>query len=152
MTLRALLSAAFVIGTMTLASATIGSGAVRGDNCTPFNSYKIGYALPKGTIISQSVVIANGWLAGWILETSAAKRYYIPNPQFFDHDLRESEVVLGVPPSVALGTLNSALLDRAYRQMRQAEKRSSQHVDRDSPPQLPATTVVAPCFARPLRV
>lgn len=152
MTPRVLLSAAFLLGTTGLAPATDGSGAARGDNCTPFNSYKIGYALPEGTIVAQNVVIANGWLAGWVLEVSTGKRYYVPNPRFFDHDLRESAVVLGVPHSVALEASNPAALEKAYRQMRQATKEYSQHVDRDSPPQLPATTVVAPCFAHPLHV
>lgn len=152
MTLRALQSVVVLIGTTAIASAPVGPGAARGDNCTPFNSYKIGYALPGGTIVSQSVVIANGWLAGWILETAAAKRFYVPNPQFFDHDLRESEVLLGPPPPAALEALNSFALDKAYRQIRQARREYSQHVDRDSPPQLPTTTVVAPCFAQPLSV
>lgn len=53
------------------ASADIGSVAKRGDNCTVFNGYAVGFPMvgTKGdAIVDQAVILANGWRAvGWIL-------------------------------------------------------------------------------------
>ena len=131
------------------ASASLGGGAVRGDNCTPFNSFRIGYALPLGTIVSQSVVVVNGLaVAGWILVTPK-RSYYVPNPRFFDRALPDRWPA-GPPALQALESGGPGALNDAYRRARELRMVYSQRVDRDSPLQLPASTLVAPCFASPL--
>ncbi|MEA2786032.1 MAG: hypothetical protein QOF71_2136 [Candidatus Eremiobacteraeota bacterium] len=131
------------------ALASLGGGAARGDNCTPFNSFRIGYALPVGTIVSQSVVVVNGLaVAGWVLVTPE-RRYYVPNPRFFDRALPEYWPA-GPPALQALASDGPGALNDAYRRARVLRKAYSQRLDRDLPPQLPASTLVAPCFTSPL--
>ncbi|MDP9024793.1 MAG: hypothetical protein M3N13_05440 [Candidatus Eremiobacteraeota bacterium] len=142
----------FVFGNASAAWAALGADAARGDNCTPFNSFKIGYAVPGGTIVQQSVVLAEGWqVAGWILDTASGKRYYVPEPRFFDHSV-DDFVTAGPPAFVALQSSGSDPLQIAYRQVRELRRGYSRFVDRDSPRDLPTRTLVAPCFAQPLRV
>jgi hypothetical protein len=140
-----------MLGLASDASAALGGDAARGDNCTPFNSYKIGYGVPGGTIVSQSVVLANGWLvAGWILSTSSGRNYFLPNPSFFDRSVNDGNHSTGPSALERLTSGDSAALNAAYRTSRARFKEESRHVDRDSPVRLPAATLVAPCFAHTL--
>lgn len=62
--------------------------AAQGDNCTPFDGFKIGYSLelePRyraGRIVNQSTVLVLGRdgskVAGWILLTFAGDRWFTP--------------------------------------------------------------------------
>lgn len=142
-----------VFGDASTASAALGGQAARGDNCTPFNSFKVGYAVPGGTIVQQSVILVDGWLvAGWILETASQKRYYLPNPRYFDHSVDEYQVAAGPPAFAPIRAPGPDALNMAYRDIRELRRGYSQHIDRDSLPDLPAATLVAPCFAQPLRL
>lgn len=142
-----------VFGNASTASAALGAQAARGDNCTPFNSFKVGYAVPGGTIVQQSIILVDGWLvAGWILRTVSGKRYYLPNPRYFDHSVDEYNVAAGPPAFALIQAPGPDALNRAYREIRKVRRAYSQHVDRDSLPDLPAATLVEPCFAEPLRL
>jgi hypothetical protein len=143
-----------VFGNASTASAALGADAARGDNCTPFNSFKIGYGVPiGGTIVKHSVILVDGWLvAGWILHTASGNRYYLPNPRYFDHSVDEYHVAAGPPAFAPIQESGPDALNRAYRDIRQLRREYSNRVDRDSLPDLPAATLIAPCFAQPLRV
>jgi hypothetical protein len=142
-----------VLANTATAAAALGTGAVRGDNCTPFNSFKVGYAVPGGTIVQQSVVLVGGWaVAGWILNTASGKSYYLPNPRFFDHSVDESAAAMGPPAFIALRSADFAALKAGYRESRSLLRDYSRRVDQDSPSDLPDATLLAPCFAEPLRV
>ena len=136
-----------------VASASLGGVAARGDNCTPFNSYKIGYAVPGGTITMQSIVLAEGWrVAGWILHTASGRLYYVPNPQYFDRAVNDNFYLAGPPVLTIMRALSPAALDKAYRIDRSSRREYTPHIDRDSPTVLPAKTLVAPCYLRALEI
>jgi hypothetical protein len=148
---RLLAATLFVAGQASAASAALGGAASRGDNCTPYNSFKIGYAVPGGTIVSQSIVVVDGWsVAGWMLVTASGQRYYVPNPGFFNRAVADAKPV--VPPAfVVLTSTGPGALDNAYRTARKAQKEYSRGRAFDSPAHLPAATLVSQCFTHPLR-
>jgi hypothetical protein len=147
---RLLAATLFVTGQASAASAELGGAAARGDNCTPYNSFKIGYGVPGGTIVSQRIVVVNGWkVAGWILDTASARHYYVPNPRFFDHTVNEGEAA--APPAfVALTSTGSSALNNAYRTARKTQSEYAGGRGSDAPLQLPAATLVARCYVHPL--
>jgi hypothetical protein len=153
MLFRCILLAVLISTTTREASAMLGSNAARGDNCTPFNSFKIGYGVPRGTIVDQSVVLVDGWLtAGWILGTSSGTRYYLPNPRFFDHSIDEYGIAAGPPAFVVLEPSRPDALKNAYRLVRAQRKEYARHHDSDAPYDLPPRTFIARCYSKALRI
>lgn len=71
------------------------------------------------------------------------------NPHFFDHVAPDYQPI-GPPALEALQSDGLGALNDAYRRARELRKAYSARVDRDSPRQLPAATLVASCFANPL--
>ena len=124
---------------------------MRGDNCTPFNSFKVGYAVPGGTIISQRVVLAEGWeVVGWLLDVRSGSHYFVPNLHFFDHKIDESSLPSGPPVYIKLRSSNREALDDAYIEARIANRDATPSLGADAPTRLPAKTLVAPCFSKRL--
>lgn len=153
MLLRLALLAVLLLAAMREASAMLGSNAARGDNCTPFNSFKIGYSLTRGTIVDQKVVLVEGWLtAGWILGTSSGTQYYLPNPRFFDHSVDEYSIAAGPPAFVVLQSSHPDALKRAYHLVRAQRAGYARHHNSDAPSDLPPRTLIAPCYAKTLSI
>jgi hypothetical protein len=150
--IAALLAVLFLAATRE-ASAILGHDAARGDNCTPFNSFKIGYSLTRGTIVDQRVILVDGWLtAGWILGTTSGAQYYLPNPRFFDHSIDEYSIAAGPPAFVVLRSSEFNALRSAYHLVRVQRSGYARRHNSDAPPDLPFTTLVARCYTRPLSI
>jgi len=153
MRVRMSLVALLIAANTSVASAALGGDAARGDNCTPFNSYKIGYSLPSGTIIDQRVVLVGGWqLAGWLLTTAPNTLYYLPSPRYFDHAIDEFRLSSMAPAFVPVRSEAPADLDRAYSEARTLLKDYSRNIDSYAPTRLPSDTIVGKCFAEALQV
>ena len=121
--------------------------AVAGDNCTPFNSYKVGYSTPSGRIVQQTVLLADGWnLVGWIIDEDSGTRLFAPYEPFFDGVMRD---VRGAGPPTLYPTGRGAELGRGY--AAHVRWRNANGLTTVAPSALPSTTLVAPCFATPMQ-
>ncbi len=138
----------------TPAEARLGGAAERGDNCTPFNAYAIGYPIPAATgpvvpIINESVVLDGGWrVVGWILTgRGGAMRLvaYRPTREVIDGDTSG----LGVPPSYVLRSATPSDIRSAYEALRTAAAADGRSASGfiDSLRRF----LVSPCFATGLR-
>lgn len=117
--LSALLICLFVASTAP-ANANIGSVAKRGDNCTVFNGYAVGFPMVGtmgDTIVDQAVILANGWrTVGWILTLRDGQMRlvaYKPN----DNDDQEKP---GVRGPVVLRSLSKDDIRKTYASHRDA--------------------------------
>jgi len=131
------------------AQAALSGTAERGDNCTPFNTYRIGYSTATGTIIDQSVVLAHGWnLIGWIIQDRSGARFFVPYVPYYENG--SGRDVSGAVPSLFAVRKGLSGLADAYE--RYLQRRSQDDLGSDAPMKLPQPSLVAPCFARALSV
>jgi hypothetical protein len=87
--LRLFFITACLLAASSAAQAQIGSTARRGDNCTPFKAYAVGFPVGASNgaspITNEAVILADGWKAvGWILtarDGTLRLVAYRPTPQ-----------------------------------------------------------------------
>jgi hypothetical protein len=131
------------------AGADIGSVAKRGDNCTVFNGYAVGFPMSgtRGdTIVDQAVILANGWRAvGWIL-TLRGERLRLVAYKPGDNDDQHNP---GVRGAVDLRSLSKDDIRKTYMAHRDAMVKHSLQPASDFLETFNRFTV-SPCFSAPL--
>ncbi len=82
-----LIGCTLFIAALSPANASLSGPATPGDNCTPFNPYKIGYRTAHGArIAQQSVILEDGWqLVGWVVQDQSGAAFFVPYESYFAH-------------------------------------------------------------------
>jgi len=143
------LTAALFVAASAVAQAALSGTAERGDNCTQFNAFRIGYGTASGTIVDQSVVLEQGWnLVGWIVRDSSNAAFFVAYAPYFEHGSAK-DVSGAVPTLYAMRNGETGLVD-AYDAYIRWRKRNAMKLE--APASLSHRMLVAPCFTHPLAV
>ncbi|MBV8370356.1 MAG: hypothetical protein JO036_15725 [Candidatus Eremiobacteraeota bacterium] len=143
-----------VLGLLVLCGSTAGAGigsvAKRGDNCTPIDSFAIGFpvpgqGLPGSSIVNEAVILANGWdPVAWIL-TSRDGRLVLAAL----HASKIEKEEVGTPPVIGLPSMSASAIRSTYNSFRTGLMRHGIDKRFVYSDELKSFTV-SPCFAVPL--
>lgn len=129
------------------AGAVLSGRAEPGDNCTPFNTYKIGYrTASQARIVQQGLVLERGWLlVGWTVRDGSDMSYFIPYAPYFDRSVKD---VSGTAPSMYLLGKGRSDPSRGYEVYVQTRQAGNHPLS--APSVLERPYLVADCFSEPL--
>lgn len=130
--------------------AALSGVAERGDNCTPFNGFRIGYATARGaTIIDQRIVLAYGWdLVGWLILDASHETFFVPYAPYFELNAARDQSA-AVPALFPAGKGGADLAGAYATYLRWRQQNGLQSI---APTALPDKLLIGPCFAHPLSV